>query len=183
MLIDKSYFFGEINIAGLGNIPVQNTLALFIGKREPEYLELVLGYAFNALFTAAMAVDPIVTRWSDLLNGAEYKNCKGFTKKWKGFKNTDKQSPIANYIFHWYDRDNVTFPTTTGEKEGKSDNAKSASSNAKMVRAWNEMIDQTALLHDFLLNKKDVSGTLIYPEFNVKEIECNKLCKMNLFGI
>jgi len=173
-LIDKTYFIGEINIAQLSQPAVQQSLAVFINKREPEYLEKALGYAFATEFAAGLAVEEPAQKWIDLRDGVEYINECGHTKKWKGFTNSIKQSPIANYIYYWHMRDNVTFTAGTGEKEGKADNASNATPNIKMFRAWNEMVTLTTVLHDFLLNKKDEDGNLVYEDFDIDQAECPK---------
>jgi hypothetical protein len=172
MLIDSTYFIGEINIAGTNSPAVLESLNLFIGKRETEFLEKVLGYGFANDFAAGLAADPAVARWTDLKTGAEYNNECGYLKKWKGFTNAALQSPIANYIYYWYMRDLQTFTSTVGEMESKSDNAGNADSSTKMIRAYNEAVSQVKVLHDFLLNKKDEDGALVYPEFAIKETEC-----------
>jgi len=174
-LIDKDYLVGEINIAQTQSVAVQQTIALFITKRETEYLKKALGYAFYKLFIAA--ITDTSGKWYDLRTGAEYEDADGITRQWTGFQNAGKQSPIANYVYYWMQRDNVTFTTSTGEKEGKGENADNASSAGKMRRAWNEMVDQTCVLYDFLLNKKDDDGNLVYDDFNYDEVECNELTK------
>ncbi len=181
MIVDNSYFIGEILIAGLATTPIQNSVNLFIGKHEPVYLQKVLGYAFNKLFSEGLAADPVDARWTDLRDGAEYTDCNGFLNEWTGFKNDEKQSPIANYIYYWYERDNVTFTATVGEQEGKTDNAKSVSGGPKMTKAWNEAVNQTKVLHDYLLNAKDDTGMLIYPEFAIEQTKCFK--RISYYGL
>lgn len=172
MAIDTTYFVGEIHIAQLSQPAVRDTLALFIGKYSTQYLEIALGYEFAKLYAAGIAADTVEDRWTELKGGAEYNNRKGYLKKWTGFENSDKKSPIANYIFFWSTKDNATFAAGMGEMEGKSDNAKVAGYAVKQSRAWNEMVEQTWLLYDFLLNKKDGAGVLIYPEFDIKQVDC-----------
>ena len=180
-LIDKTYFHSEINIAQVQSIPVQAAIALMISKYEAEYLEKVLGYAFWKLFNAAIAETS--GRWYDLKVGAEYKNAYGHTKKWDGFINTEKLSPIANYCYYWYMRENVTFSGGAGEMEGKGENSTVVSPGPKMARAWNEAVDQAKILHDFLLNKKDGDGELVYPEFTTEEIDSDIVEKVNIMNI
>lgn len=175
-LIDKIYFIGELNIAQLSQQAVRDNLTVVINKREPEYLEKVLGYAFYQLYKAGIIAGEQI--WKDIRDGAEYVNADGFTKKWTGFANAALQSPIANYVYYWYIRDNVSFAAGTGEKVGKSDNASNTVPNIKLFRAWNEMVRMNAVLHDFLLNKKDDDGNLVYEDFDIDQTECIK--KMGL---
>ena len=177
MLIDKTYFIGEINVAG-ANVPgsaVLESLALFINKREPEYLELSLGYSFNELFQAGIA--DIDGRWFDLRTGTTYVDHKGITRNWKGLQQSGQLSPIANYIYYWYMSDAVTLTTTLGEMQTTSENAKVAASGFKMAKAWNEMAEQTKTMHDFLLNKVDDTGIIVYPEFSHREVRHNDVIK------
>jgi hypothetical protein len=181
MLIDDTYFVGEILIAGLGYPPVQEALGTFIAKREPEYLKAVLGYGFYKVFSSGINNGQPEDRWNDLVNGSDYTDKCGMLREWTGLVNDGKQSPIANYVYYWFQRDNVTFTSTVGEMEGQSENATSVSPAYKMCRAYNEMVDQTEVLHDFLMNKKDGDGNLVYPEFKIKESECFQ--KINMFNI
>lgn len=178
-LIDNTYFHSEINIAQVQSIPVQAAITSMITKYETDYLKKVLGYAFWKLFNAAIA--DVSGRWYDIKVGAEYENANGYTKKWEGFTNAEKLSPIANYCYYWYMRENVTFTASAGEQEGKAENSTVVSPGPKMARAWNEMVDQTALLYDFLLNKTDEDGELIYPEFAIEEVE--SIEKVNILNI
>jgi L-rhamnose mutarotase len=179
-LINKDYFIGEINIAQLSQTTVQSLLTVFINKREPEYLEMALGYAFAQEYAAGLAAEEPDQKWIDLRDGVEYTNKDGYTKKWKGFTNSVKQSPIANYTYYWFQRDNTTFSTGNGEKEGKSDNANNTGSMSKQARAWNEMVEQTKSLHDFLLNKKD-GDTLVYDTFDIEQVQVFE--KINMLNI
>ncbi len=169
-LIDYTYFHSEINIAQKQSIPVQGAITSVITKYEPEYLKTTLGYAFWKLFNAGIA--DTSGRWYELRIGAEYNNCREYLKKWNGFTNAEKSSPISNYVYYWYMRENVTVTASVGEVEGKAENGKVVSPGPKMTRAWNEMVDQTQVLWDYLLYKKDGSGNLVYPEFAIEETEC-----------
>ncbi|HXS55730.1 MAG TPA: hypothetical protein VN726_06375, partial [Hanamia sp.] len=51
---------------------------------------------------------------------------------------TNKRSPIANYVYWHYLKDNVSFTMGSGEVKPKED--VSVSPRLKMVRAWNEMV-------------------------------------------
>ena len=171
MIIDKTYFIGEINIPGLQSTDVQAKLNVFINKYESEYLELALGYSFAKLFAAGLAADTPPTKWTDLKDGAEYENADGITKKWKGLSNSMKNSPIANYVYYWHTRDNATYTAPMGEVKGKSENSVSTSGAIKQMRAYNAMVDMTRSLHEFLLCKK-ASSVLVYTEFKLSEATC-----------
>jgi len=61
-----------------------------------------------------------------------------------------KQSPIANYVFYFYSRNQATSATGTGEKQLSAQNAINASAISKQTEAWNQMVDWNRELYDFL---------------------------------
>ena len=174
-IITGYYFIGEINLPD----PMSESVGLFISKYEADYLLRALGYSFAKLFSDGLAADAVEQRWIDLRDGAEYDDARGITRKWTGFKNSGFNSPIANYIYYWYMRDNVTYTTTSGEAKGKSENSDSASSVMKQLRAYNAMVDMTKQLYDFLTYAK-ADGAATYSEFDVDETDCDLLDKLSL---
>lgn len=62
----------------------------------------------------------------------------------------DLKSPIANYVYwHWM-KDNTTQTVGLGEVSSKAENAAVVSPSTKMVRAWNEMSECITELYRFL---------------------------------
>lgn len=62
-----------------------------------------------------------------------------------------KQSLIANYVYYWYVRANVSQASGTGnEVVANMENSIINGAHVKMQRAWNEMTDQIYELIDFL---------------------------------
>lgn len=173
MLIDKTYFVGELHIAQLGNESVENVLNIFINKRENEYLRFALGYSFSKTAKEGMTAAEPESKWSDLKNGAEYTDAYGDLQYWPGFVNADKQSPLANYVYYWYMRDKASKTTEVAEVEDKRIFTTSVPPNLKQMRAWNEMVDMNCRLYDFLENKKDDDGVRVY-DFERSDMEGNK---------
>ncbi|MBS1988751.1 hypothetical protein JST56_07235 [Candidatus Dependentiae bacterium] len=138
---------------------------MFITKYEQKYLNGVLGYAFSKLFTDGLAADPVEDRWTKLKEGDSYVDANGVTQQWTGFITIDEANPIVNYVYYWFTRDNASKTTPTGEREDEENGAVNVSGASKQSRGWNEMVQLNCALHDFLLNKKDVNGILVYPEF------------------
>lgn len=149
--IDKSYFTGgELKIPQISNVDVVVSLQWFIDAKEPKFLSLLLGANLYAAYLAGInVVAPAVpdAKWVTLQN------------KLKTVNGSAKQSPIANYIYYWWQRANETASTGTGEKVLASDNAKDASARVKAGRAWNEMAHWNRDIRTFL---KD---NATYPEY------------------
>lgn len=251
MLIDTSYFRGDLEIAQLSFAPVAANVTRFINQYEPKYLQAMLGYAIYKDFIAGLLADPIDSKWTDLLNGAEYINQYGVLDKWPGllqlidggasvvngvepysvkvggaglydpatgtstvtippefvgkhltfmqrgigplrndeytvngnvltllggltfavndtyfyFGNGnfvvdsgsgDKQSPIANYVYYWYLRQNAT--TTAGGGEALNNVSLPVSPADKQRRAWNEMVNWNQKLTEFLYSNNAAYG-------------------------
>jgi hypothetical protein len=93
---------------------------------------------------------------------------------------TNKKSLIANYIYYWYQRNNHTQTTTTGEVKPANENSTVASPAIKMVRAWNEMSDWIWELVNYLNSKKDD-----YTEWANQDVYCmlRKFKRINEFNI
>jgi hypothetical protein len=97
MLIDKSYFVGDLTIPNTGDLPVSERLTWFIQKYEPEFLLKLLGYPLYKVFIAGLNVTPPTVpaqRFIDILYGKEYTDLNGLSRKWQGLIVTD--SPTLN---------------------------------------------------------------------------------------
>ena len=187
LLIDSSYFVGEINIAQLGQIDVQEQVDSFIAKYHFRYLRNVLGYAFSKLFEDGYnpANDD---RWKKIVDGDDYTDAKEVTRHWAGLIDSDlPYSPIANYVYYFYNTDLQSVSTISGEQEMKHQGAMNTAAAQKLSRAWNEMVDANLALVDFLLNKK-TDGNRVYPEFTFEPCgldrqQANMFHKINQFNL
>jgi len=128
-LIDATYFIGEINVPNTDTPAVQENINFFIKKYEAKFLKTLLGVSVYASFIAEMAkpVDEQAQIWKDL--------------KSKLVDEENKQSPIANYVYKFFQYNGFTVTTGTGETKPKNENSTRASIVPKVVRAWNEMSD------------------------------------------
>src|ERR1700694_783737 len=119
MLINTTFFVGNINIPGAGaGGPVDASLNWFIKNYETEFMRIALGgdLYFDFMTGLGLASDGsfsnvangvaavgTVQIWKDLLNGKEYTGMDARLHKWKGLVSvgddaqTIKKSPIANY--------------------------------------------------------------------------------------
>lgn len=151
MIINPTYFAGDLTIPQLSQPAVQNTLSWFINEYEPKFLNDLLGYQLYSDYTAGITGATPAAIWTELRDGKEYTNKFGRLDKWKGLSftlNGVKKSPIANYIYYWYLRNEAT--TTTGGGEVASNVAMPASPAGKMTRAWNQMVDWNRELVEFM---------------------------------
>lgn len=83
MLINSSYFFGDILIAQLSDAAVLDKVNWFIDQYEPEYMEGMLGYAAYKKLKEDLDLPVLPERWSDLLFGKEY-TIGGASYRWDG---------------------------------------------------------------------------------------------------
>lgn len=89
MLIDKSYFFGDLQIAQPTQTEVADNIDWFINKYEPKLLTQLLGYQLYKDLKAGMLTSPVDQKWLNLLFGVEYTNKQNKLTKWNGLIITD----------------------------------------------------------------------------------------------
>lgn len=166
-IIDIDYFFGEIFIPA----KQQQTELIndFIDKYQDKYLQEVLGYSFYKSFADGMEAETPASKWTDIIDGAEYTDANGKTQKWAGLANDLKVSPIANYVYFWFTRNGASTTTQSGEKTPGQAGGINTGGYMKQVRAWNEMVDMNIKLYDFLTNKKS-GDTKVYADFETYHI-------------
>jgi hypothetical protein len=158
-LIDHTYFIRDLSIGQGDNSVVQGSLQTFIDRYEEEYLLGLMGYNFKKIYeTGIVAVDPI---YVDIRDGKEFTNHYNVLDKWIGLRNaTTKKSPIANYVYYWWSRDNISKTLGDGEFINKQEKKYATSPEYKMMRAWNEMVCWNKEFWNFMYANRDV-----YPEF------------------
>lgn len=170
MLINEEYFKGEIvipNLNSIGNgissqIASSNLelLLFFIDKYEKRFLVSLLGRDRADEFYKEIEKGELSGKWLDLKN--------------RLVDETLKISPIANYVYYWYRRCNVSVTTDIGEMETDSDNSVRVSPALKMCRAWNEMVDWVIDIQKWM----KTSGS-----FNYRDIDMNLLKRINTFNL
>jgi hypothetical protein len=84
-------------------------------------------------------------------------------------------SPIANYVYFYYMRDNATQTTRNSEKLSKSANATDVSPENKQRAAWNEMVWMNKKLYGYLRANNVTYG------YNLNYNSCNELFKNIMF--
>lgn len=158
MALTAAYFVNELLIPGVSGTTyaeVENlaTLTATIAKYEPKFLKLLLGEDLYAEYAAAIAGNPTSGIWFDLKSQI-YSTSPAY------------ESPVANYVYWKFWKSNATVTVKAGETETKSENAQMVSIAAKMVRAWNEMVDQVDEIREWL---DDHSSD--YPTWGTEDVE------------
>lgn len=181
-IIDQTYFVREIMVAGVERPTVSDTLCKFINEYEPRFLKKALGYEFYKLFNTALQSNPTSGRWYDLVVGADF--TMGSTLyEWSGLKNsTIKESIIANYVYFYYMRNEMSQTAVMGEVRTNTENAIRSTPASKMAKAWNDTARQVHILWDYLQNK-EVDGEKVYPEFKWQDVDYCHFQTINTFGI
>ena len=153
-LIDSTYFIREIHIAGLSNTvdSTNSLLSGFITKYEARYLKELMGETMYNEFIAGLKEDPISDKWINLKNKIVFADTK--------------ESPIANYVYFFYQKNLTTTTSGIGETRNSSENSDRASAYKKMVDSWNEMVkwnyDVVKFINDNIADYPDYKPE--YPE-------------------
>ena len=174
-------FVGKISLPNTAPTHTEGAnLAIYIDDFEAQYLSEILGYKMAKDFLTAIALNPASGVWFDLWKGAEFTDSLGRLNKWVGFRNSDSELAIANFIYCKYIEQMQTQSTGVGEKATNSTNAVSATPIQKVCNAWNRMVDLNCILHEFIMaNETD------YPDYIGLNNQVNKyfFIKRNIFGI
>lgn len=171
MMIDGTFFQdGMLCIEGVAvnditpdatNAAIKSALEACIGQYEPEYLEGLLGEKLCDEFTGYLSSDREEERWERL--------------KEKLIRTAPfPRSPIANYVYFHFLRNNDSAATITGVKKDEDDGAL-VSPERKMIFAWNDMVRQNEKIARFMLDNM--------PDYEGWELDEDLLTPINSFGI
>ena len=125
-IIDKSYFWGSLLITGLNQD--DSEIEMYIAKLQKIYLTKMFG-------------EDIANDLPDELKAML-------------FDSTLKTSPIANYVYYYWQKANVNTPTNAGMKALDIPNTTDQSPVSYMVDAWNEMVEFNIKLHNKLYDQQ-----------------------------
>lgn len=126
----QNFTAGEVYVGQIDSADVRANLAWFRVKYEKDYLLKVLGKTLYDSFMAGLSADPIITKWATL--------------------KTKVTPALVCYIYYYYQENEITNTVGAGEAKPAIKNAMLASANGKMVRAWNEMVNETCDLIEWL---------------------------------
>lgn len=167
MILNETYFqyeplhipFAEASGIGVSkNLDAKRKSQLLhtIAVRELQFLKELLGKDLRDAFLAGLEEDPVEQKWTDLKNQL--------------YNDTDKISPVANYVYYFY-LDPVKI-TDIGAVIPKSDGVMSVSPLIRQVEIWNDMADLNLDIVEWLDENSDVYevNDIEYPRENwVKE--------------
>ena len=160
MLLDNSFFTGELHIEGVisytgvpskTNEAANYELKSLISQYELDFYRKILGYDNAKKFVEYIESGEGEEKWDNL---------KNMLVEQVGDR---KVSPIAYYVFFFYLRKNQTQATPIGNIDESSSN-KVTPCNIKMISAWNQMAYLNRYLSDFLYNNQDDYGGYFFDE-------------------
>ncbi len=149
-LINAQYFVGNLLIPNATEVSVAGTINFYINKYEKEFLVKLLGYQLYKAYEA----DPTEQRFKDIIEGVEFTEYNGNLAKWNGLVEVlvpepttpattpigQKQSIIANYVYFYYRKFNMTQFTGIGEVvTTASEGSIVVSPRRKIIAIWNEI--------------------------------------------
>lgn len=165
-LITPDYFINGLSLpnTGSGNAEYENITSLIDTLSQP-YLEDLLGVTMAGDFITSIedileTPDSVSEHWKNLLFGKTFTSRSGVGLRWvglssheliEGLGNTDKRSPLANYVYVKYLQQNTSSTQAIGEVESNFENGRIVSPNSKFVNAWQEMVNWHMVLNEFLL--------------------------------
>ena len=164
-IVQISDFKGQIVIANSNQSYVAADLQIFIDKYEAKYLTILLG---ADLYQLLLDGDPTEEKWIALK---------------AAIKGT------ANYIYWYYIADQDMQTVGIGQVKTQAANSYVVSPNYKMVRAWNEMVEESYNTVQFISTNTADYGNYYIENFYYNSwlnSYCNRpeiFQKINTFGI
>lgn len=151
MLIDKTYFKGQLLIANL-NEPDPDNITLsdlddIIEQSEEEVLSFAFGVKMWLDFKKQYTKDPnnIPQNYKDILFGKHYtktSNGQEVDLYWKGLTPLDrKESLLANYIYVVHQTENITQTTAFGQTKVDNKIGIQVPITSKITRIYNEFLE------------------------------------------
>jgi hypothetical protein len=158
-IIDNSYL---VDLAFIPNALTMNALNIsfeevktLISLYENEYLEMLLGVELASLFLANPTSGAHYPR---LLKGDVFIDILGRQRRWKGFAKTLSTdtfiSPIACYVYCKWLANHQFQMTSTGPVTTSFDNGVRVTNWGFYKHAWNYMVFQNKIVHEFLIANK-----------------------------
>ena len=174
MLIDKTYFQGDISIPNTTEVNYENDLLqILIESKSSSFLESVLGHEnFEDLKDNTDANGNLLPtaeqRWKDLVNGKQYTlNSQHYY--FKGLIQSGvlyKTSIIADFVFCEWLRQTRSQASGVGEVVLSAQNAINVNSTSKLVSIWNRFMKEFGDIHYSHCHIHCIKGVPFYDYFN-----------------
>lgn len=150
--INLNYFTRSIFLPNSdANKPEGQQLLAFIAQYEPEFLVKFFGVTLAGLVQTEINTSGSVGgAVQKIVEGCDFVNQSGITKRWVGLKNATYISPIANYIYYLVQFQRESSSTGLGEMLQQTQNATRTTADAKNTFAWNQMVDYLLILDEFI---------------------------------
>lgn len=174
-LINAQYFVGNLMIPNAAEASVASTINFYINKYEKDFLVNLLGYQLYKVHSD----NTTDQRFKDIIEGCEYTDYNGNTAKWKGLIEIlvpdpvapatnpigQKQSIIANYVYFYYRKYNMSQFTGIGEVITKaSEGSDHVSPRRKIIAIWNEIHFEVSDFIAYMEMSQDK-----YPEWPIED--------------
>lgn len=156
MFLDYTYFESELYIpnlkynsgSGVGSMVQavnEQSLDWYIEKYEKRYLNELLG-------------ENLYLKMIDGINRQEDNEWSRL--KDRIFQETDygKYSPAADYVYFYAVREMQTQTSSKGEVRGRQDHASVVSVYDKLVRVWNDMVDMSQDIREYIRLNENLYG-------------------------
>ena len=154
MIIDSTYFKGDISIPNLDSAWNTDNLTNFINKYEKLILTDLLGSDLYLKYIEGIAETTPDVKWKNLRDGTKYTveyNGSDYTVEWAGLKNSEKISLLAYFTYYYIIRDAHISLGGTSTSINNTQNSTSVSPKTKLVNAWNKGVE--------------LYGTIINPDY------------------
>lgn len=165
MIINETFFQGPIKIDGLlsgTGTPAETKNAItagfnrYVEEYEPEYLKKLLGDKMSRSFTDYIynrtESTPPIEKWDDL-----------YDELVKG-----DYSPIAEYIYFFYSREQKATATPLGTTEHQN---KPANPSGKMIGAWNRMALESRKIVSWIKEREDEYADFCVDRYILRTID------------
>ncbi|GIV35398.1 MAG: hypothetical protein KatS3mg031_2933 [Chitinophagales bacterium] len=163
LLVSVNDFVFPYSIPNADRIGALNDLMIV---KQDEVLNKIFGVDFTQAFYTGLQAPSPEQRWLDLRDG------KTFTLYSKTVVYPGIKSVIVPYVFAKYVREMTANFTGIGTVRPDAENATVISAAHVEVKAYNEAVDASRIVQDYVVSDGRYSGYDICP-----------LCYMNVFGL
>lgn len=149
-LIDASYFQKEISIPNVNETYSESSdnLDYFIDEKvrlllQKDILGLSLFSELDSHIENGVLEQDAPQKWIDFVNGVEYIDSNGNSKKWNGLLfelGSVNKSLLAYYVFNFWLQYNDTVVTGAGEQAISVTNSNRINSNRRIVDSWDAFL-------------------------------------------